>query len=631
MNRLRIIGAVLIGALGLLAPARAGFIDHNFDADPFTNGATFVTAVGQWQASDAGVMVVNTKYVSPSNSVLIPTRSVLTNTVAVTNAGVVWTDFRITPFLGEVYDLSATSGVSVLQYFGLDGYLMVWTNGGWLTCSNDVWGQPVSKVSTSAFADISVYQNFPSQTVAILVNDRVVVQDLPFLNPFNDYGSFRYNEADGDAWLDDVRIQATYDPARLTHDRNGDTMADGNELQTYGYVARIQYVGSGSGYPCYGTIQAALNAWRARDALYVYAGQYAENVTVSSSMTFGRQAFTNSGSLTIGAGMNVVFQGATVWSNITIGANAQVAFDQAMTCSNLSVSANAAVTFGGSVNVGSATVLGSVQVSGASTVTVATVLSVPTNGTGHLDFSGGRLLVTSAGVDMTGTFSITNTWGTQATAGLDFIDDFELYADGTQMANLGFRGWGASSTGILVRDGQGVANSTAALMPANATLSNRVAAASTAKVWTDYYIRPSWGEAPFAFDTNRYTFLSYVGPDGYLNVWNAGNWAVCSNYLDGSGPVDPLATGSYTRVSVFLNYESYRASVFVGGKLVLQQVPFPAGGAITNYNSFQGDSLDGNLALDNIRITTGVPSGLSRAQEIQLYDGLMSGSVFKIR
>jgi hypothetical protein len=233
---------------------------------------------------------------------------------------------------------------------------------------------------------------------------------------------------------------------------------------------------------------------------------------------------------------------------------------------------------------------------------------------------------------MTGVFSITNSWGTQATVGLDFIDDFEVYAADTIMTNLGFRGWGASSAGILVKAGHGASSSKGVVLPTDTTLSNRVAGASHPKLWTDYYIRPSWGEAPTGFDTNRYTFLSYVGTNGCLNVWNAGNWAVCSNYLDGSGPVTPMATNTYTRVSVFLNYGSYRAAVYIAGKLVLQQVPFPAGGAITNYNSFQGDSLGGSLALDNIRITTGIPSGLSRAEEIQINDALMPlGSVFKIR
>jgi hypothetical protein len=60
-------------------------------------------------------------------------------------------------------------------------------------------------------------------------------------------------------------------------------------------------------------------------------------------------------------------------------------------------------------------------------------------------------------------------------------------------------------------------------------------------------------------------------------------------------------------------------------------LPFPAGAAIPSYSSFRAQSPKRNAYLDNIRITTGIPSGLSRADEIQLYDGLLSGSVFKIR
>ena len=583
--------------------AQAVYFDHHFDADPFTNGATFVTAVQQWQASDAGVMVVNTKYVSPSNSVLVPARSTLTNTVAVAGPGVVWTDYRITPFLGEAPDLSATNGASIVQYFGSDGYLVVWTNGCWLTCSNDVWGQPVVKVTTDTFASISLYQNYSSQTAAILVNDQVVVQDLPFLGHAVNYGTFEYDGADGTAWLDDVRIQTTYDPVRLTHDRNGDGMADGNELQTYGYVARTQYVGVGKAFL---TLTAALAVARDRDILNITGASYNESVAVTQNLTL-TGAFTNSGTITVAAGKTV-----TVASDFV---------------SSLTVSGTVALAQGVVVSGATVAVVGTVTVPTNNSQLLARGLSI--SGGGTVVSSGGR--VVASGVDMTGSFTLDNTWGTPVTAGLDFVDDFELYADGSQMANLGFRGWGASSAAVLVKASQGVNGSKGVVLPAEAVVSNRVNSAIQKKVWTDYEIRPTLGIAPTGLDTNSYTFMGFVGTNGLLNVWNAGAWAVCSNYLDGRGPVTAMATDTYTRVSVFLNYDSHLASVFIGGNLVLQQVPFPAGAAISSYNSFQGDSLDGNLALDNIRITTGIPSGLSRAEEIQLFDALMAGSVFRIR
>jgi len=661
----------LIGWLLVALTSQADYINHTFDAVPFTNGATFVTQVQQWQATTSGVRVVDTKSFSPSNSVYLPVATEISNLVSVTTPSVVWTDFRTAPFLGEAPETSITTGVALVQYFGTNGYLTVWTNGGWLVCSNDVWGQPVIPATNGVFADVSIYQNFSNHTAAILINDQVVCQDLPFPGTFVNYGSFKASVADGDSWLDDVFIQPTNDPVRLTHDRNGEGTLDGNELQAYGYVARTQYVGSGPGIPGHATIQAALNEWRARDWLYVYSGQYAENITVSTNMTFGGQSFTNSGSLTIGSGVNVTFQGSTVWSNVTIGANAQVLFSQALTCSNLFVLGNAAVTFGGVLSVGgmsvaqgasvalhqstacgalantgtvtladgrmltlnSATMSGVLLATGASTVTVATVLSVPASGTGHLDFSGGRLLVTSAGVDMTGTFSITNTWGTQATMPLDFTDNFELYAPDTIMTNLGFRGWGATSSGVVVRATQGLSSSKGAVLSGGSVLSNRVTSGGQLKIWTDFYTRPTRGESPDVGNTNQYAFFSFVDTSGFLNVWKTGVWVVCSNVLDGSGgTVTAMDTGAYARVTLFMNYDSHLAAVFVDGKLVCQQVPFPAGATISGYTSFRAESPDSSLALDNVGITIGIPSGLSRAEEIQINDALMPlGSVFKIR
>ena len=110
-----------LGALVLLVSVtagQAGYINHDFETAPFTNGATFLTPVLQWQASTAGVMVVNTKAATGLQSVLLPAGSALSNVVAVTGPSVVWTDFRIAPFLGDQPDATVTGGVAYLQYFG---------------------------------------------------------------------------------------------------------------------------------------------------------------------------------------------------------------------------------------------------------------------------------------------------------------------------------------------------------------------------------------------------------------------------------------------------------------------------------------------------------------------------------
>lgn len=816
MKRTDTIGLGALVLLAWVATGQAGYIDHNFDTSPFTNGATFVTQVLQWRASTDSVVVVTGNAWSAPHSILVPKGSALSNVVGETSPSVVWTDVRVAPYLGEEPPASATNGVAVVQYFGTNGYLNVWTNGGWLACSNDVWGQTVAKVTNGVFADVSICQNFSNQTVAILLNDQVVIQDLPFLGAFTNYGSFRMTGASGDAWLDDAYITNTYATARLTNNLNGIDGADAAELQTYGYVARTLYFGPGSGCPGFPTMQAALNAWRARDLFYVYGGQYAEAVTVTNSVTFGGQPFTNSGTLTIKAGASPGFPNGMAWGSVTIDTNAACIFSQSLSCSNLVVRSGATVTFqavtcsnlivetgarltclgafacangcsfdqtasagfsntvscsgsvsiassaavtlgqgatfgalactgsvilgaGTSLTVDSAVVPGAVYVTGGATATVTTALNLPVgghmdfiqsrflyaplsvnlfgtfsisnnwgvggvvgvsanaqcrfdqalvcsnltvasgatvtlnqgatltslnasgtvlvgagntltvttatvSGSGHLDFSGGRFVVSSSGVDMTGTFSVTNSWGTQATVGLDFIDDFELYAPDTEVANLGFRGWGASSTGVLVKAVLGVGSSKGVMVPESSALSNRVASAGQPKIWTDFSVKPVPGEAPTSVNTNSYTFLSYVGTNGLLNVWNSGAWVVCSNYVDGSA-VPAMDTGSYTRVTVFLNFGTHRAAVFVGGKIVRQQLPFPSGAAISSYSSFRAQSPKGSAYLDNTRITAGIATGLTAdldndwmpdAAEIQAYDSLFvwtgaPGSIFRFR
>jgi len=600
--------------LGCGLTGQAGYIDHNFEVAPFTNGTTFVTPVLQWQASTSSVVVVTNKAASGSQSVLVPDGGTLSNTVSVSSPGVVWTDIRIAPFPGDVPDVSVTSGVAVVQYFGSNGYLNVWSGGAWLVCSNDVWGQPVAKVTEGVFAALSIYQNFTAQTAAILLNDQVVVQDLPFLGNFPNYGSFKLSGAESDAWLDDVYIQPTCAIARHTQDNNGVGGVDAVELETYGYVARTFSVGAGRTYT---TLAAALAVARDRDTLNVDGSTvFAETLTISHSLTITGGVFTNSGTITVAAGKTV-----------TVGSGF---------CSSLSVTGTLVLNAGAVVSGATVSVTGTI-VAGTGQV-LAGGLAITASG--MVTSTGGR--VTGSGVDMTGTFTLDNTFGSQVSAGLNFIDDFEIYAADSQVANLGFRGWSATSTGVLVKASQGVSNSKGVELPDETALSNRISSVGQPKkIWTDFYIRPVLGDVATASDTNKQTFLSFVGTNGFLNVWYAGTWAVCSNYIDGS-PVVAMDTGTYTRVSVFLNFDSHCSAVFVAGKLARQLLPFPSGALIPSYGSFQAQSQDGHTYLDNVQVTTNAPADLTSdlnsngwpdAAEIQAFDSLLTtrGSVYLFR
>lgn len=599
--------------LGLVSVCRAGYIDHDFEVAPFVSGTNFMSQVLQWRASTPGVVVVNTKAASGSQSVLVPDGGAISNEVSVSSPGVVWTDIQIAPCPGVAPDASVTSGVAVVQYFGSNGYLHVWSGGGWLVCSNDVWGQPVPQVAEGVFASLSIYQNFASQTAAILLNDQVVVQDLPFLGNFSDYGSFKLGGAESDAWLDDVYIQPTYATARHTQDKNGVDGADAGELETYGYVARTLSVGAGETYT---TLAAALAVARDRDTLNVDGRTvFAETVSISHNLTITGGVFTNSGTITVAAGKTLTLASGFLSSLSVAG----------------TVILNAgAVVSGATVSVTGTILAGTGQV-------LAGGLSITAGGT--VTSTGGR--VSASGVDMAGTFTLDHTFGSQAVAGLEFFDDFELYAADSRMMNLGFRGWSATSTGVLVKASLGLGGSKGVELQDETSLSNQVSCVGQPKIWTDFYIRPVLGDVASTSETNRQTFLSFVGTNGYLNVWDAGTWAVCSNYMDGS-PVVAMDTGSYTRVSVFLNFGSHYAAVFVAGKLVRQLLPFPSGVLIPSYGGLQTVSQDGRTGLDNVQITTNAPADLTSdlnnngrpdAGEIHANDALFStrGSIYRFR
>jgi hypothetical protein len=606
-----------VALLGWVAASRADYIDHHFDAAPFTNGATFTVPVSQWQASDASVSVVSTKSVSGSQSVLVSDGTALSNAVAMPGPGVVWTEVRVAPVLGEAPSTAVTNGVATLQYFGTNGYLNVWTGGGWQACSNDVWDQPVVQVTNGVFAAVSIYQNFATRKAAILLNDQVVAQDLAFLGNSADFGGFRISGADSNAWLDDVYIQATYDSARHVANGNGVDGTDAAELQAYGYVARTLYVGVGQPYT---SLSNALAVARDRDTLSVdCSALYSESVTITQNLTITGCAFTNSGLIAVAAGKTVTV--ATAFY------------------SSLSVSGVLALAQGVVVSGATVSVVGSVTVATNNAQLLTGSLAI--SGSGAVASSGGR--VTTPGVDLTGTFTLDHTWATAAAMGLPFSDDFELYAADSQVANLGFRGWGASSSGVVVKASEGFGGTKGVVVPDDSVLSNRIAGVGQPKIWTDVYLRPVLGPAPGAVDTNAYTFISFVGTDGFLNVWNSGAWATCSNYVDGSAAT-AMDTGTYARITWFLNFGTHRAAAFVGGKLVCEQVPFPAGAAIPSYGGFRAQSLEGSAALDNVGITTNIPAGLLAwdldndgipdATEIHKYDALLAmpvGTVFKFR
>ena len=681
----------------------------------YANGFTFptVSSTNGWQASDTAASVTNGGSVS-GNAVILNGTVALTNSQAGSGGLRVWTDYQMNPVLGVEPLNLPTNAASFLCYFNSNGWLVVATPAGCQTYTNDIWGGHVPP-ATNGYVRVSVFQDYSTLKQAVLLNAQLVAQDLTFMGSASHYNQMVFQNSDSNSWLDDVWIKTNIGPTDLVGDRNGDGMNDAVELQTYGYASRTQYVG-GTGYPNCPTIQMAVNAWRARDVIYVSSGSNSGDVTVTNAIPFTGGAFTNSGTLTVRTGSGVVFQNAMNWGTVNVDSNSLATFDgavvcsnviirsgatvvmQSLTCSNLTVEAGAhftcsgafqcsgsglfnsgavvvfsgAVTCGGTFTVASgasvnlvqgatlvalvdngavtvgagqtlsvttASVSGGVQVTGSGTISVGGTLSV--TGSGLLTITSSRLIVIPRGVDMTGTFTVDNTWGTAATMNLPFTDDFESYANNTAITTLGFRGWSASAGTVKVQNAVKHGGNNAMVVPGSTVVSNHVDSGAATRIWTDYYVQPTIGLLPDSLPTNTASFLAYVNTNGYLVVEVAGGgWVVCSNKYDNT-PVTPISTGAFSRITICQELGHHTFAVFVAGDLVAQGLVSPV--SLNRYSGFVADNKDDSSYIDNVSITTTVPSegtsdmnhnGVPDAIEIHVSDTATfppGGSLFKIR
>ena len=550
----------LFSLIAGVAVASSGAVPNLYETfdSLYDNGFTFPTAssTNGWQAASASSSVTNGGAVSAPNAALLAGAVALTNAQAGSVGLRVWTDYQVNPALGVVPLTLPTNAASFLCYFSSNGWLMVATPSGCQAYTNDIWGSRVPP-ATNGYARVSIFQDYSTSKQAVLLNAQLVAQDLPFVGSASNYNQLVFRNSDSNSWLDNVWIKTNIGPTDLVGDRNGDETNDAVELQLYGYASRTQYVG-GAGYPNYPAIQAAVNAWRARDALYVSAGSYSGDVIVTNVIPFTGGAFTNSGTLTLRTGSGMVFQNPMNWGTVNVDTNSFATFDgalvcsnlivrsgatvvmQSLTCSNLTVEAGAhftckgafqcsgsclfnsgtvvvfsgmvacggsftvvsgasvnlvqgatlgALVDNGSVTVGAgqtlavttASVSGGVQVTGSGTISVGGTLSV--TGSGLLTFTSSRLVVIPRGVDMTGTFTVDNTWGTAATMNLPFTDDFESYANNTTLTTLGFRGWNASAGTVKVQTSVKHGGNNALVVPGSTVVSNRVDSGAATRIW----------------------------------------------------------------------------------------------------------------------------------------------------
>lgn len=623
-----LIGVIVLGP-AFNAQAAPDVFD---DFEGYGSGMTFTSPTNGWQASGIAAYVTNsggyvTNSVAPSNSVFLCAAVALTNSLPTPAGNQVWTDFRIRPVAG-VEPLNAPTGTaSFVCYFNFNGFPVLATNGGWLTCTNDIWGNGLVP-ATNGYVRVSLFQDYGASNQAVFLDDRLILQDVRFSGTAGSYNRLGFRNSDSNSWLDNVWIRTNAGPQSLTNDINADGLADAAEVVAYGHAARKLYVfwGTTNLVPVFTTITNALAAWRPRDVIHVIAGNYAgESVVVAANPS------------------NIVFEGdAFTVASLTVASNASASFAQSVTCAGaLTVSGQVAMALSACLTSGSARVAGTVSMASNSTFYVgASGLDVGPGGS--LTFAtNSQLVVNSAGVNMTGAFTISSTWKTAASMPLAFSDDFNLYAVGTVVTNLNFRGWYADAPSVLVTN-QGIGNSAAVVIPGGTTLTNSISATGLTRVWSDFYLRPLWGIEPLNAPTNTASFAAYVNSDGFLVVAVKGGWTVCSNTVDGRSL--QLDSNAFNRITICHDLSTGLFALFVQSNLMAMALSAPTNtGGYHLLGVRNANDVDQKTFVDNVLITSLLPSGLTNdlnhdgladGYEVNAYnwlDALSRGTVFKIR
>ena len=171
----------------------------------------------------------------------LPDGSAVTNSAgAGTTITKVWTDFHLKPVQRDP-DPDVNSNVSVMAYVNTDGYVVLYNDDnaspGWVVCSNNVCGDPVTPLVSTDFARISLHQNYDDGKVAAFVDGVLLREELPLIG---DATSYEYvavqSSGDTNAYLDNLLV-TTEAPPDMENDCDDDGWADADEIQAYGSIS----------------------------------------------------------------------------------------------------------------------------------------------------------------------------------------------------------------------------------------------------------------------------------------------------------------------------------------------------------------------------------------------------------
>jgi hypothetical protein len=556
----------------MISPALAAVPDSdNFDGGaPFTIGADFASGLDTWKSDTAATCVAaDAGKFQGTASVNVNSGTLSNNVNQATPSGVVWTEFQIIPALGVAPATDPDATVNHAHYYGTNGLLNVWNGAAWVEVTEDIHGGVIPVATTNSFVRISIYQNFTSDNSALLIDGQVVLQDFAFPGSSDNYDTFSVQSLEtGPAYMDTYSVGSTVPSST---DGNGNITADAQELNDNDYVARNFIAGNGAGAH-YASLTGVAAVVRSGDT-----------ITLSGAVAGG-------GTATFSA--NVTISGAG--GSFTVGSDFTVSAGYTVTVDNVSL------------DVATATIDGTLVVAGSGDALTSTDLTMGAGGT--IDSNGGSWGTDSPVVQLTGTFDISaSAYNTPSHASdLNYADDFEQYTAGNALADLTFRGWGASSTSSVIQTTKVKTGSNAATV--SGVVSNRInGLVSQTKVWTDFQICAAQGAEPASPNTSS-SALFYMTTNGYLAVYDGGGFVEQSTNASG-GAVSPIGTNTWTRVTVFTDYDTDEAAIFLDDQLLIEQVSFPSAGA-SAYSLLSIESTDNDASIDDVNISTLVPTDL---------------------
>lgn len=666
-----------------------------------TAGSALVGLTNQgWSASAYSVLVASSNSMAMTvpggtNVVAIPMGTVLSNLVVSVSPSVIWVDFQKRQMLEQGLDeasLTVDSNAAVQVFLTTNRTIWFYDrlNVQWTNLVTDCQGTNVAAFSTGDWTRVSIFENFASNKAAIFLDGHLIRDQIAFITNRSSFAGFSFeNGASGTNYLDEVYVWTNV-PIGLTVDLDNDTLADAQEIQTYGnlstwrpwpHTVATNGTGRGTVSPPVGTYVTNGTAITVNYTFQAAAGSGINSVMTNGvSCPYTGDAKTGTCPWTIPAGgiFTVVFDTKNVWTvpsdlgTITGAVASAVAGDTLVISNGMQatdlildkpltlIGTNVTITGTLMVNEGVTNVLniatnwsvtaGQVGTNASlivsnSTVTFST-LAISTGGVVRV-VNG---TVTANGITLNGDFTLDSNWGHGLTsAPLNFLDTFERYGAGTRLDALGTFGWGASSSGVMVQVATTYGGSGRAVeVPASATVSNAIDSKSgQTNIWTDLWLNESdyvIEVLPPVVDSNASAQVCLTAGK-LLAVYHDGGWDVCSNDAVNVSATN-LYLGGWARITLNQNYGTKRSAIFLNGRLLRENVLF----INTNLTLCGGLRVMGGTEspayLDNVSLATNVPAefnslaydadrdGIPDVREIHSSGTLLAwplGAVFKMR